>query len=220
MPRNDAFDRASERTLMNGSVVDSAAGLGAIVLTILGLLGVIPSIMAALAILALGVGFLSQGVSAQARYGTITGATSDTHMGPGGFGSGLAAETVGGLATLALGVLTLIGLSPFVLIPVAVIALGATMILGSTMLYRLNEYLLSHEGKSDEERAASDQAARGTSSIHLFVGIGAVVLGILTLVGGPTSYTYSLVALIGVGAANLISGAELVNRSTVALSHA
>lgn len=220
MQKNDAFDRASERTLMGGSVVDSAAGLGAIVLTILGLVGVIPVVMAALAVLALGAGFLSQGVSIQARYKTITAATPETHMGPGGFGSGLAAETIGGLAALALGVLTLIGLSPFVLIPVAVIAFGATMILGSTMLYRLNEYLISHEGKPEDERAASDQAARGTSNIHLLVGIGAVVLGILSLIGGPISLTYSLVALIGVGAANLISGAELVNRSTVALSHA
>ncbi len=218
MPTRTEFDRVSERALRRGSVIDSLAGLSAVVLAILGLVGVVPTIVAALAILALGAGFLAQGASTQVRYRAISDETPEVLMGPGGFGSGLAAETIGGLATIALGVLTLIGLSSHVLIPIAVIAAGATIILASTMLYRLNEYLIPHEGMQRDERALADQAARGTSNFHMLVGVGAVVLGILSLIS-PVSMEYSLIALIGVGAANLISGAELVNRSSVALSH-
>lgn len=215
-----AYDAtASERTLRGGSAVDSSAGLAAMVLAIIGLVGIIPTVMAALAVLALGAGFLAEGISTQARYRKIVRESPDTHMGPGGFGSGLAAVTIGGLATLALGVLTILGLNPAVLVPAAVMAFGGMMIFDSTMLYRLNEFLISQAGKPKEERIASDQAARGSSNVHLFVGIGAVVLGILSLVN-PVSLHFALVALIGVGVANLISGAELVNRSTVALSNA
>lgn len=212
-------DFLSAKTLMGGSVVDSTAGLGAVVLSILGLVGVIPQIMGSLAVLALGAGFFAQGMSAQLRRQRIIQETSETHMGPGGFGSGIAAGSIAGLASLTLGVLSLIGFKPTVLIPIAVISFGGAMILGSTMLYRLNEYLIANSETPDEEKAASDREARGASDLHLFVGIGAVVLGILTLLN-PTAMTFAFIALIGVGAANLVSGGELVDRSAYTLVHA
>ncbi len=207
------------RTLLGGSAADTVAGLAGMVLSILGLVGVVPPVMAALAVLALSAGFLAQGAASQMRHRAIVRETPETHMGPGGFGSGVLAETGGGLSALALGILALIGFQPHALVSISVIAFGGTMILGSTMLYRINEYLITRAETSKEDRVTSDQAARGTSDLHLLVGIGAVVLGIFALTGAPT-LSFALVAMIGVGGANLISGSELVNRSVVVMAHA
>ena len=55
----------------------------------------------------------------------------------------------------------------------------------------------------------------GTSGVLALVGIGALVLGILALVQGPT-FELTLVAILAVGAAELLAGSAMLGRLVVA----
>ncbi|HEY5312596.1 MAG TPA: hypothetical protein VIK18_08750, partial [Pirellulales bacterium] len=113
------FHEEHVRQVPGSSVVEAAVGLAGVVLAILGLVGVAPPYMAAIATLAIGAALAFQGAAWHARTGGTT----------------VSAEFTAGLAGIVLGILAILGIEPAILIPVAVLVFGAGLLLssGSTM---------------------------------------------------------------------------------------
>src|SRR3954463_13893972 len=86
----------SMKIVTGGSLTEALAGGGAVVLAILGLAGILPWYMTAIAVIAIGVALLAQGSTAAARWSRII---EETGSSPWGnrleVGSGLSAELFG-----------------------------------------------------------------------------------------------------------------------------
>jgi hypothetical protein len=202
----------SIKVVAGGSITEALCGAGTVVLAILGLAGVLPGYMASVAAIVFGIALLAQGSAIAARYSQLVRETLpsewDTRTELGG---GMGAELFAGAAGVVLGVLGLLGLATAVLIPVAVIVFGAALLLGSGATVDLGT--LGGPGGHDLPRFA--HAARevtvAASGAQVLVGIGAVVLGIVALVG-VDPVTVTLVALLVTGASTLVGGVALSGR--------
>lgn len=198
--------------MAGGSIVEALAGAGAMVLAILGLAGLLPGYMAAIATIAIGVALLVQGGAVAARWSRLlreTGYQGDTRVEMGG---GLGAEVFGGAAGIVLGILALLGILEMVLLPIALIAFGGALLLASGVTMELG----SVGGAAMSERAehATREFSTGASGLQVLAGVGSIVLGILALLGGltPIALTLTLVGLLVVGGAIMLSGGAVGSR--------
>jgi hypothetical protein len=203
----------AERTIKvvaGGSITEALCGIGTVVLAILGLAGVLPGYMASIATIAFGVALLSQGGAVAARWSRLIHETaprewdSRTEL-----GGGMGAEFLGGAAGVVLGILGLIGLGTAVLIPIAVIVFGGALLLGTSATYDLGT--LSVPTPHERFANAVRQASAAASGAQVLLGLAAIVLGILALVG-LDPVTVSLVALIVVGSSAIFTGGALGTR--------
>jgi hypothetical protein len=204
---------AAEKAAVGGSTAESLAGLGAVVLAILGLIGLLPFALAAIATIAVGAGLLIQGSAISARFDDLrreARATGTTQVQ--GYRGGLTIEVLGGIACIALGILALLGIGSGFLLAIATIVFGGTLLLGASVTARLAELEAWYAGGDGRAREVEREAARGAAGSQVFVGIGAVVLGILALVGVGPGLTLILIALLAVGGSMLLSGAMIGTR--------
>jgi hypothetical protein len=183
-------------------------GAGAIVLAILGLIGVLPITMASIATIAVGVALLTVGGIIARRYSRALAGPEPTNIRREVMG-GMGMEAMAGLAGLVLGILALIGISPLLLLSIAIIVLGAALLMASGAMARL-ETLMRWETLDASQSKAHDAVYVATGS-EVLVGVGAVVLGILAL-SGHDPLTLSLIAMLSIGASVLLSGSSLAAR--------
>ena len=85
--------------------------------------GYYPSSFAAIGAIGIGGGLMAHGIAAAARWRDVARASGEQHTAQAGVG----AETVGGAAGAALGILSLLGVLPMILLPVSAIVLGVTL---------------------------------------------------------------------------------------------
>jgi hypothetical protein len=105
---------------------------GAVVLSILGLVGVFQAELAAIAVIGLGAILHFQGANVVLRYGELlyeAGASSKLHAAE--ISRGITAEFLAGVAGIVLGILALLRIVPMTLMSVAVITYGGTLLLTS-----------------------------------------------------------------------------------------
>lgn len=188
-----------------GSVMESLGGIAAIVLGILGLDHMVPQTLAGVGIIVVGAALVSEGSALLGRYARI--ANDDAAgftTGYADIGGGVMLEFLAGIAAIVLGVLALLSISPLTLMAIAIIAIGAALILAG--------------GSFGVEAPAVDtgdllarNALMGTRSIEMLAGVGAVVLGILALLGHH-ELTLILVSILGLGAAIVLTGSALTGR--------
>ena len=183
------------KVLAGGSTAEALAGIGAGALAILGLVDVAPQDMASIATIAIGGGLLVRGSAVAARTKALMGrvGTGDEAT----ISSGIGVEVAAGIAAIALGVLSFLSVNAAVLLPSALIAAGAAMMLGAAATRQIDEVT---GGLSNRSGAALDADV----GAEVLVGIGAVVLGIIALVGGAFNVNIVLVGLLAVGAAMLL----------------
>ncbi|HTW51941.1 MAG TPA: hypothetical protein VME45_08620 [Stellaceae bacterium] len=181
-----------------GLLTEGAAGIAAIVLSIIALAGVSSSALASIAAIVIGVGLMVQGFNTAAenlRLPPVGGVAE--------FGGEVMVDFLGGGAGIVLGVLGLIGLSPAYLLAAALIVFGGALLLSGALSLRTR---VAAMGPTGQMIAMSGSAATG--GVELLMGTAAVVLGILALVaGGPHAAILLLVGYIVVGAAMLIVSA-------------
>ena len=129
---------------------------------------------------------------------TYTEATS----GPGAATAyGGLADAIGGIATIVLAIVALGGVRPEIVLPIAVIVFGATLLIqGGTML---SEYA-SISSPVGATSASSEQFGVGGLSNLFLVGVAGIVLGILALVGIATG-PLAAISVIAFGTALLLS---------------
>lgn len=200
----------SAKVVAGGSVTEALCGAATVVLAIIGLAGTLPGYVASIATIVFGAALIAQGGAIAARLRQLlheASAYEPTTRAE--LGGGMGAELLGGAAGIVLGILGLIGIGTAVLIPIAVIVFGGSLLLGSGASFDLGNFNAPYEDTRFAH--AARQASMASSGTQALVGIGAIVLGILALVGlDPVILT--LVALLVLGAAVLMTGTAVSTR--------
>ncbi|MBN9161304.1 MAG: hypothetical protein BGO98_41125 [Myxococcales bacterium 68-20] len=192
-----------EGVAAGGSAVEALAGLAAVVLSILGLAGNAIRPFAAVATIAVGVALLFEAATVASRvHGRYTRAERTLAK------SSIGADSIAAVAAIALGVLSLLRIEAPTLLPVAAIVVGVGL-------------LLSSRAPTVEPEAGGGMTSRGlmaASAVHFLVGLGALVLGIIGVLGN-TPIFMTLIAMLSVGGALLVSGAAIGARTLSAIRH-
>src|SRR5690606_10382285 len=92
------------------------------------------------------------------------------------------------------------------LIPISLIVLGGAMAFGAGATRRLSQLMVSASGAARYKQSAANESVRGAAFMQTVAGVGAAVLGILSLVGVATGTSIHLVAVIVLGGGLLLSG--------------
>jgi len=174
-----SLDQTALKRLSTGWFTEGAGALAVIVLSVLGLAGLYPSLMAAIAVVILGAALIFEGLALLSCFGSLA-------CGPGQegesveWGGAIAGKLLGGIGGLVVAIVVLIGIAAPNLLALAVLIFGAAFLFTSMV-----------------------SVTPGTQEI---VGAGAFVLGLLAVTGLP-SLTLVLVALVGLGLMMFVNGA-------------
>jgi hypothetical protein len=196
------------RYLLGGSMSEVIAGAGAIAVAIAGLASPIPTALLPISVILVGIGLLFVGGAIASRFSTLLHETSEGRLDAAEFGGGLTVQIVGGMGTIALGIISLLQISTISLSAVAAIVAGGAVLLGSGTNARLNALRINRSTESEEARSLAHVAVSSAINMDVLIGLGAVVLGILAVLRISPLYL-SLVAMLGLGFSILISGAAL-----------
>jgi len=207
-----------------GSVVESIGGIGALVLSILGLIGFIPVTMASLATIAAGGALLIGGGTLASQYTRIFSGARP-RLSHSIIGGGMAMESLAGFTGIVLGILSLLGIHSEVMLAAAVIVLGCALLLASGAVAKLTMLPIREPfGTTEQARQAEHEhyivrdALYAASGSEALIGAGAIVLGILSL-SGIAPMALILVALLAVGASILVAGSSVAGRMFESAAH-
>ena len=214
--------RRAERAVAGSSFTELVAGGAAIVLPILGLVGVLPLSLASVAFIAIGAAMMIQGGTSAAAARTLLADVTTDETESIDFIGGVNAEIMGGAAVIALGILALLRIAPMTLLPVAAIVAGGAMLFGAGATSRLGNFRYGAAALSDRQREALRESVRASAGADVLVGLGSAVLGILVLAGVGslgTLVTLILVAALAVGGGMFLTGTTTGARMTALLHH-
>jgi hypothetical protein len=193
-------------------MVATFGGIALIVLTIVALAHINPGLLGAIALIVAGILLLFRGATLGSQFAKVLGAAG-VDAGGGGGSVGLLA----GIAAIVLGILAAIGLASDTLVAVGIIVAGAAFIASAGLANRLAVFRVSASDADEHtKRAAEDMLSNGVNAQRL-AGVAAVVLGILALVNLAPGILV-LVALLSLGATQLMSASALGGRMTSMLS--
>jgi len=178
-------------TLAHGSVTEGFGAISTIILAILGLAGIFTNIVAGVATIVIGAVFLADGVLARATTNANLQASGT------GYDAGMTAGFFGGVAAIVLGILSFFRPVPEPLLAIAVLVLGASLLLSGGGSARFEGLL-----------PTTTAATVIPSSSNVFVGLGVTVLGILAVIG-LVSMTLTLVGLLCLAAGNFFGGGAI-----------
>src|SRR5579884_2695589 len=205
-PRLRERDEKTIETVGAGSLVEAFGGAAAVVLAIIALAGGAPTLLMTITTIVLGAALLVEGAAVLGRYERLlrdVEAPGGSRVARAELGSGMTAESVAGVAGVVLGILSLLGLAPTVLSPIALIVFGGGLVLGSAAVSRMNT--VEYYGAGEATRRVMRELVNASASGQVLLGIGAVVLGILALLQ-LDPMTLTLVGFLAVGGAVLLSG--------------
>jgi hypothetical protein len=192
-------DRRVTPVAASGFGLASLFGLGIGIISIVALDGYSPRVWASIATIAVGAILLLEGSGLGSRL--ARGARVRNIVG----GGTLGVEVVAGIAAAVLGILALLDISSWLLLEIACIAFGAAFVLGSGGAF--------HHGSLGGPARRSDDVSHRVlvatyASARPIAGIGAVILGILSLlsIGEGHAMIFVLVSLLAIGAASLLGG--------------
>jgi hypothetical protein len=211
-PVGRAEGRLREVVGTGGSAAEALGGAAAVVLAIIGLAGGLPTAMMSIATIVLGGALLLDSAGITARYAHLVRDTfgGEARLTKAQVGTGLSAESLAGVAGIVLGILSLLGIMPVTLCSIALIVFGGGLVLGSMARRRFHATSSEHygEGASHLAMRALHEATDVATGGDLLIGAGAVVLGILALLG-LYPLTLVLIGLLAVGGAMMLSGGAL-----------
>jgi hypothetical protein len=197
-------------------MIGSGAG---IVLSILGLVGIIPPVLAAIALIVLGVSLFLESAAVATHARAIE---QDVALDPRvhAMHSGLSLTAIAGVAVAVLGILTLLGIVPDILLGAGVITLGAAAVLSSGESERIGNLTMvkAKEAAGAEPGSYAITAPAAHSGLVVLAGVGAIVLGILALLG-VNPLTLELVGMLAVSSAMFLSTAALAGGMAKILAH-
>ncbi len=196
---------ASVRGVETGSIAEAIGGAGAVVLTILALIGVLPELFLSIATMGVGVALMLAGTTVAAQFGKLAGA-AESHTARREVLGGVGMEAMAGLGGTVLGLLALLQVEPLQLLMVAAIVLGGGMLLASGATVRLEALMDRYPA---EETGHRPMVVSGGSEV--LVGLGAIALGILAL-SGVNPMTLTIIAILSLGASSLLTGSSLAAR--------
>jgi hypothetical protein len=193
------YFRTPAKVAAGTSFVEGMVALSAVALSIIGLANVYPMILVSVATIALGAALLFEAGAIAARFSAVRTLTTP-NISIFGYWSGIGISFVAGVGGIAMGILSVLGIKPMVLVPIAAIAFGCTLILDSWVNARISAEVI--RGEDQEVVRETGTASYG---LQVFAGLAAIALGILALVTA-VPLLLSLVAMLSIGAAFLLSG--------------
>ena len=180
--------------------------IGAVVLSILGIVGVFPTYLAAITVIGLGTILFFEGGNVILHYSELLDEAGGTNLvSASAVSRGITAEFLAGMAGIVLGILALLRIVPMTLLSVAVITYGGTLMLTSGESVWLDSFVAKDNAIMRQLMHCMSLAAAGA---QVLAGLAALVLGILALVG-IASMTMVLVALLATGASILLRSSAL-----------
>jgi len=210
-------DQKTVELVTGGASFEAIGGAAAIVLAIIGLAGYLPFYMTAISAIAVGAGMLVHGVTVAARWRDTIERFRRERNEELAFAGGIGTETVGGACGVVLGILALANVMPGVLLPVAAIVLGASALLAGPAQPQLAQLARDRDPRFED---AFHDAVRATTGVDVLVGAGAIVLGILALLGIGPAMTLTMVSMLALGVGLLLAGGALAARFGRQLRHA
>jgi hypothetical protein len=160
----------------------------------------------------LGAALLAQGGAIAAEYSKLIAMVTGGTVGAVELGGGMTVEILAGGSAIVLGILGLLGFSPEILLPAAIIAVGASSIFAASGLQRLNTLKVQAAGLSDIAQKVAQATVAGAIAVQVLAGGGAIVLGILALTLTAHAAVLTLVGLLVLGASVSVSGTALTGR--------
>jgi hypothetical protein len=209
-------DKTTTATMTGGSSLEAIGGAAAVVLAIIALAGYLPLYLTAIATIAIGGALLAHGAAVAARW-------NDTVARIGGENErvelvgGMSSEVLGGAAGITLGILALADVMPMVLMPVAAIVLGGSILFAAPAQPEIARFARDPDRRVERATYQGVEASSGTMAL---AGAGAVVLGILALIHVGPALVLSVVSMLAIGGALLLSGGALTARFARTLQHA
>jgi hypothetical protein len=201
-------DKLTTGMLAGGSMLETIGGLAAVILAVLGFSHQ-PIEMASLATIAIGIALLSQGASIMARWRRATRVLDGPKPDRDELVEGLSTEVFGGSVGIVLGVLGLVGMNPLIMLPVATVVYGGSLLLGGAVQPGLVH--LAPE-RNPRIARATYSVIQTSGNIMVLVGIAAAVLGILALLAIGPPLAFVLIATLTIGFALLVAGGALTTR--------
>lgn len=200
--------KMSMEVIYSGSMVEAACGIGAIVLAILAFSMVVPAYLMPIAMIVLGGGLLIESGAVASRYSRLHSDMDQGFTATTASIMGMLAQFAAGAAGVTLGILSMLGLAPGILLPVAVLGFGGGLVLGSGLTARLN-WLESNPGNESKENGnpgfATYLVNYLAAGIQVLIGLGVTVLGIITL-AGVAPFILTIVSVLVIGVAVFLSG--------------
>ncbi len=198
-----------------GSWIEAFGGLAVVGLSVLGLLGILPATLLGIAALALGAAYLIESGSFAVEFPKLfTREDEPTEVAE--VGSGVGGEFAAGLAGIVLGVLALAGVMPGLLLPVTAIVYGAGLVLASLGPMRVRHLGVQGAVGGPAGHYPRGEAVTFAAWLTALCGLGAIVLGVVTLVmvPGPAalSLTLPLLAFVALGFATWLSGSVVARQ--------
>jgi hypothetical protein len=191
-------------SIVGSSLGEGIAGIAAVAVAVIGLVNVFPAVLVSVATISIGVALLFEGGTTAARFSELmpeVEGRTDNFVRWGGMSAGFLA----GAAGIALGILSLLGVAPLVLVPIAAIAFGSALVMDSGVNARLAALEIAKSGAEKTTETMIRESATASMSIQVLVGLAAISLGILALVG-LAPMVLSLVAMLSIGFENLVTG--------------
>jgi hypothetical protein len=190
-----------------GAATESMGGIAVIVLTIIALAGIMRAVLTDIAGIIFGAAFIIEGAALAARQSAvIEGAAAEIEQVETG---GMSVELVTGFAAIVLGILSLVGLVPTILMPALVITGGAGLIFSAGAVARFSGLRMGALGATSATRALVESAVSSAAGGQVLAGLAAVTLGIVALVGVGDNQILTTVGLLVLGAAITLSGTAL-----------
>lgn len=211
-PGEPAGETRLEAVTGTGSIAEAVGGAAAIVLAIVGLAGGLPSFLAAIAVIAMGCALVFQGGALATRSSRLLTQATNDRWAAQELGGGLSAELFGGLCGIVLGILALVQVYPAVLLPIAVIVFGGTVLLACGTMSGLNNLTVErYWGRNHYARRVAGELVSTATTVQALGGLAAIVLGIIGL-AGAYPVTLALVAVLTLGSTLLLSSASISGR--------
>lgn len=195
-----------------GSLIEAVGGLAVVVLAIIGLAQGDTRFVVSIATIVVGAALIGQGGALAAEYSRLLSMTAGGTVGAVDFGGGMTVEMLAGGTAIVLGILGLAGFNPALLLPAAVIGVGASLILTSGGYQRLNALKAQAAGLPDVAQRVAQAAVGGTIAAQILAGGAAIVLGILAYTVTAHAALLTLIGLLVLGAAVAVSGPAFTGR--------
>jgi hypothetical protein len=201
------------RMISAGSLAEGIVGAASGAVAIIGLFGIYPEALLAFATIGAGTALLLEGGAVAGMMSVWMHEAGEGRIESAELGGGMVVEFLGGCTGVVLGVLSLLGVRPSILLPAAVIVLGITLLLASGVTARMNTAGIRSLAQNDYVREAGRQSVHAAAGAQLLIGMGALALGIIAL-DGVSPITLSLAAMLGLGVSDLLNGTAMATRIT------
>jgi len=211
--------RTTTEVAAGGSMAEAIGGIAVIVLAIIGLANLFPVILTAVCSIVLGGALILQTAAMATRFARFAEEAQNANWMPAEIGGGLSMGFLGGAAGLVLGILGLVGVYPYVLLPVSAIVFGCAVLLGSGATWGMNAVTVDRWSRGNvAARHVASSLVSASTGLQLLAGLAAVILGIIGLVLQLPTLNLTLVAFLVLGASVFLSGAAVGSKMLTMLS--